>query len=180
MTPIAPVAAHHSLSRARDQAMDLTGLNHAQRTRLANRSPGRDSVLEHLQYWRTKYAITDEDWIACGLLLGEAISLNDQEYLGEREITGLLDGLAITAHHQARRDVDRPASLKALAKKLRPALTILAAPAGQSSRDLIDARRAVCDVVAVTSPERLQSPTLRHELRASAHDVLLGFVKACA
>lgn len=163
---------HDSIKTARDQTLDLIGLNHAQRALLANATPGRDSILEHLQYWRSKYSITDTDWIACGLQLGEVVTLNDREYLGERQIAGSLDDLASVAHRHAA----RPMSFKDLADALREALLVMDAPAGRSADALIAARRAVTDIVAITPSNRLRSDTLRHELRPTAHDVLLALL----
>jgi hypothetical protein len=166
------VLPHHDLREARDETLELIGLNHAQRRLLANATPERDSVLDHLQHWRTKYRISDEDWLACGLPLGRAIALNDQEYVGERQIARTLDDLASVAHrHQS-----RPMSFKHLADALREALLVMDAPAGRSADALIAARRTVTDIVAITPSDRLRSDTLRHELRPTAHDVLLALL----
>lgn len=167
---------------ARDTAMDCIGLNEQQRRRLANANPGRDSLFEHLQHMRSKYAISDEDALPAFQALRELITLNDEEYHGERQITGICDDL-IRIDHELRRPrlvADSAPSIKRLAALLRPHLQALTSPAGRTARELVEARRAVVDIVRSTPLARLQCDSLRHELRATAHDHLLSIAVRAA
>lgn len=160
---------------ARNTTLDCIAINDKQRRLFANPSPERDSLFEHLQYLRTKYAIRDEDALPAFQALRELIELNDAELHGEQEVVGLTDAV-LRAEHAACRPMlaDTAPSIKRLASMLRPHLSVLAAPAGHSASRLVAARRAVTDIVRTTPAPRLQSSSLRHELRATAHDALLA------
>lgn len=162
---------------ARDTAMDIQALNHRQRFLYANTTPERDSLLEHLVFLQAKYRIDAEDMLGPFKCLRDGMEANDAELHGERQITGLLNDLAATAHR-----ADGAAgpvmvmSIKALASTLRPHLRVLGRPAGHTAADLDHARSAVTAIVRSVPADRLRSESLRHELREHAHRTLMGFV----
>lgn len=170
---------HHDLSTGRDTGMELQSYNHQQRRLYANPSPERDSLFEELQYLRTKYAITDEDILPAFTYLRQGMEFNDLELHGERELTGLLDDLASTAHRMVRNPTGPTlrTSIKDLANRLRPHLQILVSPAGHTARDIDQARAAVRRIAATETHGRLTSPTLVHELRPTCHNELLRYVE---
>lgn len=169
--------SHHTLRTARDHALDAQAHNHHQRHRLANATPERDSLFEELCWLRNRYAITDQDIAPAFRWLREILESNDHELHGERQITGLLDDLASTAHRQARPGPEQAIlSVKGLAAMLRPHLQVLASPAGHTSGEIAQARNRVAALTRSVSDERLRSISLAHELRGRCHTALIAYL----
>jgi hypothetical protein len=171
------VSALAAVYESRDTALEGFALNQLVHRVLVNLdTPEQDSVVEDILALRA-HGVPNP--VIAGMLgrLADALDLHVKEGECERTIIGLLDGLGTPA---ARRKLAEEvgagrSGVKALAVRLRPALRVLGRPQDHAHDPiaLVAAAGAVAAVIQTVAPATLASQSLRHELGARAHDLLL-------
>jgi hypothetical protein len=135
-----------SVLREYDPSPDLDSLLEMQRALLRRLPPGPEREL-HLRLNR------------------RLIFLNVIERRQGRRIVGDADQLARDLRWAELNDSGhRALGAKAIARRLRPALHLLARPAGVPAPRLVEAARVVGQVVALVPAAQLLAPAVRHEL----------------
>lgn len=166
-----------SLRAAREDTLEAMALNDRQDHLLFNADRDVNSVGERLvglghfgvpaDYLRDIFAD-----------LRELIELNARERGCEARIAGGLETLADVVDPDGR--IPQALSIKSIAFALRLPLRVLGAPEQHDARQVVRARRTLRRVLASATTEQLRSPSLRHELRAKAHDLLLEQIEAAS
>jgi hypothetical protein len=165
---------HSTIRVARDQSLENLGINAAERKVLLNLETEEVDSLAELIVRLPGHGVPRQMVTRMLGLLVRALDLNVQEANGEHRVTGLLDQLTTPAQ---RRAMSKDLGIKSLARTLRPALKVIADMASPDAATLIAAAGTVSRVIATTPPQTLRSSSLRNELRASAHDLLLSLME---
>ena len=166
------MSALATLRDTRDQSLENFAVGQLEHRVLCNLdTPERDSLAEDIMALREHQVPAS---VVASLLgrLADAMDLNGVQTAGDRTVCGLLDTLATPRGRAALVD-EAGEGVKALATRLRPALRVLARPEAHDAVTLFSAAAIVSAAIDGTAPATLTSGALRHELRPTAHDLLL-------
>lgn len=129
-------------------------------------SPEIDSLLEELRA-RVQMLAVRRDREALLALIDEVIASNDLEGREELSVAGVADQLATDLADYERNGKHVPSDrlgCKAIARRLRDPLRLLADPAGRKPAEIVEASRVVRDTIKLVTQVQLLSPTVEHEL----------------
>lgn len=157
--------------------MDARALNVEQQRILFDDSPEPDSLIELLQAIDPD---TKAEARAFRQLIHGAVELyrsNGSEGEFELAICGAADQLARDLHDEVQNHGREQMVVKAIARKLRPALATIAKPPVGEPRSLVAAGRAIGEVTSQVPTDQLLSPGLRHELGAGRYELLCSLIE---
>lgn len=104
--------------------------------------------------------------------------LNATEGEHERAAAGLLDQLATAEHRAECERLTDTLGVLALARALRPHLAVIAAPSTDDGVAFFVAAAGLRDITRAVTPSRLAAPSLRNQLGAKRHALLLALTGA--
>lgn len=170
----------HTIRTALSGTMEAQALGRAEARRLFNPDSEVNSLAERLMALRT-FGVPQDCLRSIFADLRAVIDLNTAQCGEEASVAGQLDELATVLHRaETEAHVSCSLGIKSLARALRPALEVIAAPARHAACVNVEAVRVIDRIISDTAPSRLLGPTLRHELGAGKHDLLADLMGAIA
>jgi hypothetical protein len=164
----------HTLRPVLRDVLDARGSNLAQARLLFNATPEVDSLIELVHTLPVDLGTKRLLLTYCSDLL----TLNADEGEHERQAAGILDAAVAALRHAA--TVERqtnPFTVKALARRLRPPLAIIANAGHHDALAFVTAVRTIDEVVAVVPVSQLLTPSVRNQLGPNRYQLLEQLVE---
>lgn len=162
------------LRRPLEHAMDARCENLTQQTYVWDPDPEVNSLAE-IPAVLMRLGVDPAVISTLAMLVRKIAESNMREGQHELDIAGTLDSITAGLHYHGMRST---LTVKAAARKLRPALSTLAR--GGDATRFFAASCDIKDVLACLPPEIVQGRGLRHELGDGRHDLLLSLIPADA